>query len=73
MKYNKTHSGRVLNKVNFWDVFVPSWNSSITPKNIILGFKKTGVYPHDPEVKEMIKGGRAKVVKGKVKGKGKVK
>ena len=50
MKYNNTHSGRVLNKVNFWDVFVPSWNSSITPKNIIAGFKKTGVYPHDPEV-----------------------
>ena len=24
MKYNNTHSGRVLNKVNFWDVFVPS-------------------------------------------------
>ena len=50
MKYNNTHSGRVLNKVNFWDVFVPSWNSSITPKNIIAGFKKTGVYPHDPKV-----------------------
>ena len=50
MKYNNTHSGRVLNKVNFWDVFVPSWNSSITLKNIIVGFKKTGVYPHDPEV-----------------------
>ena len=27
MKYNNTNSGRVLNKVNFWDVFVPSWNS----------------------------------------------
>ena len=50
MKYNNTHSGRVLNKVNFWDIFIPSWNSSITPKNIIVGFKKTGVYPHDPEV-----------------------
>ena len=50
MKYNNTHSDRVLNKVNFWDVFVPSWNSSITPKIIIAGFKKTGIYPHDPEV-----------------------
>ena len=50
MKYNNTHSGRVLNKVNFWDVFVPAWNSSMTPKNIIGGLKKTGVYPHDPDV-----------------------
>ena len=50
MKYNNTHSGRVLNKVNFCDVFIPSWNSSIIPKNIIAEFKKTGVYPHDPEV-----------------------
>ena len=50
MKYNNTHSGWVLNKANFWDILVPSWNSSITPKNIIAGFKKTGVYPHDPKV-----------------------
>ena len=35
-----THSGRVLNKVNLWDVFVPAWNSSMTPKNIIGGFQK---------------------------------
>ena len=49
-KYNTNHSGRVLNKVNFWDVFVPAWNSSITPKHIIAGFKKTGIYPHDPQV-----------------------
>ena len=49
-KYNTNHSGRVLNKVNFWDVFVPAWNSSITPKHIITGFKKTGIYPHDPQV-----------------------
>ena len=31
MKYNNTHSGWIVNKVNFWDVFVPSLNSSITP------------------------------------------
>ena len=49
-KYNMDHSGRVLNKVNFWDVFVPAWNSSITPKHIIVGFKKTGIYPHNPQV-----------------------
>ena len=49
-KYNTNHSGRVLNKVNFWDVFVPAWNSSIIPKHIIVGFKKTGIYPHNPQV-----------------------
>ena len=48
MKYNNSHSGRALNKVNFWDVFVPAWNHSICPKNIIAGFKKTGIFPHNP-------------------------
>ena len=50
MKYNNSHSGQALNKVNFWDVFVPAWNSSICPKNIIAGFKKTGIFLHNPYV-----------------------
>ena len=50
MKYNINHSGWVLNKVDFWDVFVPAWNSLITPKHIIMGFKNTGIYPHNHQV-----------------------
>ena len=44
-RYNSEHHGRPLNKVNFWDVFVPAWNSSMTTKNIMAGFRKTGVSP----------------------------
>ena len=47
-RYNNSHSGRPLNKVDFWDVFVPSWNQAMVPKNIIAGFRRTGIYPFDP-------------------------
>ena len=47
-RYNNSHSGRPLNKVDFWEVFVPSWNQAMVPKNIIAGFRCTGIYPFDP-------------------------
>ena len=47
-KYNNSHSERPLNKVDFWDVFVPSWNQAMVPKNIIAVFWRTGIYPFDP-------------------------
>ena len=47
-KYNNSHSGHPLNKVDFWDVFVPSWNQAMVPKNIKAGFWHTGIYPFDP-------------------------
>ena len=47
-RYNNSHSGRPLNKVDFWDVFVLSWNQAMVPKNIIAGFWRTGIYPFDP-------------------------
>ena len=47
-KYNNTHSGNLLNKVNFWDVFIPLWNNVMVPKNIIAGFWHTSIYPYDP-------------------------
>ena len=50
MKYNTSHSGHALNKVDFWNVFVPAWNSSMCPKNIITGFRKTGIHPFNPQV-----------------------
>ena len=50
MKYNTSHSGCTLNKVDFWNVFVPAWNSSMSPKNIIVGFRKTGIHPFNPQV-----------------------
>ena len=50
MKYNNSHSGRILNKVDFWNIFVPAWNSSMSAKNIITGFRKTGIYSHNSQV-----------------------
>ena len=47
-RYNNSHSGHPLNKVDFWDVFVPSWNQAMVPKNIIAGFRHPGIYPFDP-------------------------
>ena len=47
-KYNNTHSGCPLNKVDIWDVFVPSWNQAMVPQNIKAGFWHTGIYPFDP-------------------------
>ena len=49
MRYNNAHSARNLTKNEFWEVFSPAWNSAMVPKNIISGFRKTGLYPHNPE------------------------
>ena len=48
IKYNAAHHGRSLNKVDFWDVFTPSFNFAMIPKNILSGFRKTGISPYDP-------------------------
>ena len=48
MKYNAAHHGRSLNKVDFWDVFTPSFNSAMVSKNILSGFCRTGISPYDP-------------------------
>ena len=48
-KYNNSHSGRSLNKVDFFDVFAPAWNNAMVPKNIIAGFRRTGIFPYDPK------------------------
>ena len=47
-RYNIAYSLRMLNKVDFWEVFSPSWNQAMTMKNIMAGFRNTGIYPYDP-------------------------
>ena len=49
MWYTNAHSERSLTKPEFWEVFSPAWNSAMVPKNIISRFRKTGIYPHNPE------------------------
>ena len=34
--------------MDFWEVFSPSWNQAMTAKNIMAGFRNTGIYPYDP-------------------------
>ena len=51
--YNNAHSGCSLTKPEFWEVFSPAWNSAMVPKNIISGFGKPGIYPHNPEAMAM--------------------
>lgn len=48
-RYNTAHHGRSLSKIDFWDVFTPAWNGSMVPKNVLAGFRKTGIYPYNPD------------------------
>ena len=32
MRYNSSHSGRPLNKVDFWEVFAPAWSTAMSVK-----------------------------------------
>ena len=48
MRFNSSHSGRALNKVDFWEVFTPAWNAAMCVKNIMAGFRNTGIYPYNP-------------------------
>ena len=48
VRYNNSHNGRSLNKVDFWEVFTPSFNSAMVTKNILSGFRRTGISPYDP-------------------------
>ena len=49
-QYNNENRGRCLNKVNFWDVFTPAFNAAMSLKNILSGFRKTGISPYNPSV-----------------------
>ena len=37
-----------MSKRAFWSVFWPAWNEAFTEKNILSGFKKTGIWPYNP-------------------------
>ena len=49
-QYNNQNKGKSLNKVDFWDVFTLAFNAAMSLKNILSGFKKTGISPYDPYV-----------------------
>ena len=39
-----------MSKRAFWNVFWPAWQEAFSEKNIASGFKKTGIWPYDPEM-----------------------
>ena len=45
----RAHCGQKVTKKEFFSLFVPCWNNSITVKHIQAGFRNTGVWPVDHE------------------------
>ena len=43
--YIQVHPGRVITKYQFSHLFSKAWVKSLTPANIISGFKSCGIYP----------------------------
>lgn len=47
--YFDTHKGEQnISRLNFADVFTPTWAKSMTQGNLVSGFKATGIYPFNP-------------------------
>ena len=44
-KYNHKHGGKYLKKEDFFIVFNVAWEKAMTKKNIIAGFKRSGLWP----------------------------
>jgi len=44
-KFYCKNPGKVISKLNFNEVFQNAWLNSITPANVVAGFRKAGVYP----------------------------
>ena len=44
-KYNCKHGGKYLKKEDFFIVFNVAWEKAMTKKNIIAGFKRSGLWP----------------------------
>ena len=44
-----SHPGRVVTKFQFSSLFRQAWSKGLSIENICAGFKKTGVYPFNPQ------------------------
>ena len=49
-QYNNENRGRCLNKGDFWEIFTLAYNAAMSLKNILSGFRKTGISPYNPSV-----------------------
>ena len=44
-EFLSTNPGQVINRFNFTSIFARAWAQAMTPANIVMGFRATGVYP----------------------------
>ncbi len=47
-KFYRKNPGLVINKFNFCSIFKKAWLLAVIPANLCSGFKKTGVFPFNP-------------------------
>ena len=52
--FYQKHPSQVISKLNFCSVFREAWLKAITPENIIGGFRKSGVYPFNPDAVSLV-------------------
>ena len=50
MDFLKNHTGERISKERFGKLFSPVWQKSLTPKNVISGFRVTGIFPFNSNV-----------------------
>ena len=48
-EYLFQNAGNVLPKAQFFKVFWPAWRRAMNPATIISGFRKTGIFPFNPD------------------------
>ena len=47
--YLQSHPGKVITKYHFNQLFSEAWLKTMTPANIVSGFRSCGVYPFNPK------------------------
>ena len=45
----QSNPGKVVTKYQFSELLSKAWNKTMTPSTICAGFKKSGVFPFNPE------------------------
>lgn len=48
-KYMQTNPGRIVTKYQFSELLNKAWTKTMVPSTICAGFKKSGVFPLNPE------------------------
>ena len=48
-EYMFANVGRVITKFQFSQLFAKAWSNGMTISNIVSGFRKTGIYPFNPQ------------------------